>query len=101
MHLKVGVAGVIITGLGQEEQIAGGFITTTQVEIGITTEQQTLAGSPVQGISLGGTNQVGMTDYVGGVANKDTYEEIAGNKHRQIWWTILKKGMGHSVNKGF
>ena len=85
MHLKVGVAGVIITGLGQEEQMAGEFITTTQEEIGITTEQRTLAGSPVRGISLGGTNQVEMTDYVGGVANEDTYEEIAGNKHRQIW----------------
>ena len=87
MHLEVGVAGVIITGLGQEEQMAmaGRFIATTQEEIGITTEQQTLAGSPVQEISLGGTNQVEMTDYVEGVANEDTYEEIAGNKHRQIW----------------
>ena len=82
MHLEVGVAGVIITGLGQEEQMAGGFITTTQEEIGITTEQRTLAGSPVRGISLGGTNQVGMTDHVGGVANEDTYKEIAGSRHR-------------------
>ena len=66
--LEEGVAGLTI-GLGQEEIMAGMFMTTIQ-GIRIITEEETLAGFQVQEIPLEETRHIRMMGHVGGVDNE-------------------------------